>query len=119
MALVASLCQRVVVMYAGRVVEEGPVDQIFKNPQHPYTWSLLRSMPRVAETTHDRLISIRGLPPDLSRMPPGCKFHPRCRFRIERCLHEEPELAEVDPGQMARCWVLMKNVKDPESVAQT
>ncbi|HKW73359.1 MAG TPA: ABC transporter ATP-binding protein, partial [Candidatus Dormibacteraeota bacterium] len=119
MALVASLCNRVVVMYAGRIVEEGPTRAIFKNPQHPYTWSLLRSMPRVDETTRERLISIRGLPPDLSRMPPGCKFHPRCKFRIDRCFTEEPTLSEVDPGQMARCWVLMKNVKDPESVAAT
>jgi oligopeptide/dipeptide ABC transporter ATP-binding protein len=119
MALVASLCNRVIVMYAGRIVEEGPTRAIFKNPQHPYTWSLLRSMPRVDETTKERLVSIRGLPPDLSRLPAGCKFHPRCRFRVDRCLHEEPPLEEVGPGQIARCWVLMKNVADPESVAQT
>jgi oligopeptide/dipeptide ABC transporter ATP-binding protein len=118
MALVASLCNRVIVMYSGRIVEEGPTRSIFKNPQHPYTWSLLRSMPRVDEVEHERLISIRGLPPDLSRMPPGCKFHPRCRFRIDRCLTEEPPLGEVDPGQNARCWVLMKNVKNPEAEAQ-
>jgi oligopeptide/dipeptide ABC transporter ATP-binding protein len=113
MALIASLCQRVIVMYAGRIVEEGPTRSIFKNPQHPYTWSLLRSIPRVDEQTHEKLISIRGMPPDLSKPPPGCKFHPRCRFRVDRCLTEEPPLAEVDPGQQARCWVLMKNVPDP------
>jgi ABC-type dipeptide/oligopeptide/nickel transport system ATPase component len=71
MALIASLCQRVIVMYAGRIVEEGPTRAIFKNPQHPYTWSLLRSIPRVDETTHEKLISIRGMPPDLSKPPPG------------------------------------------------
>src|SRR5436309_304930 len=65
MALVASLCNRVIVMYAGRIVEEGPTRAIFKNPQHPYTWSLLRSMPRVDEVEKERLISIKGLPPDL------------------------------------------------------
>ena len=113
MALIASLCQRVIVMYAGRIVEEGPTRAIFKNPQHPYTWSLLRSIPRVDEQTHEKLISIRGMPPDLSKPPPGCKFHPRCRFRVDRCFTEEPPLAEVDPGQQARCWVLMKNVPDP------
>jgi oligopeptide/dipeptide ABC transporter ATP-binding protein len=113
MALIASLCQRVIVMYAGRIVEEGPTRAIFKNPQHPYTWSLLRSIPRVDETTHEKLISIRGMPPDLSKPPPGCKFHPRCRFKVDRCMTEEPPLAEVDPGQLARCWVLMKNVPDP------
>jgi oligopeptide/dipeptide ABC transporter ATP-binding protein len=115
MALIASLCQRVIVMYAGRIVEEGPTRSIFKNPQHPYTWSLLRSIPRIDEKTHEKLISIRGMPPDLSKAPPGCKFHPRCRFRVDRCLTEEPPLADVDPGQQARCWVLMKNVEDPTS----
>ncbi len=115
MALVASLCNRVVVMYAGRVVEQGPTRAIFKNPQHPYTWSLLRSMPRVDEVGKERLTSITGLPPDLGKLPPGCKFHPRCKFRIDRCLTEEPPLDEVDPGQRARCWVLMKNVHDPEA----
>ena len=116
MALVASLCQRIVVMYAGRIVEEGPVDQIFKSPQHPYTWSLLRSVPRVDQARKDRLVSIKGLPPDLSHPPPGCKFHPRCPFVIDRCrVDPEPELEEVAPEQVARCWVLMRNVND-ESV---
>ncbi len=119
MALVASLCNRVIVMYAGRIVEEGPTRAIFKNPQHPYTWSLLRSMPRVDEKEKERLISIKGLPPDLGKMPPGCKFHPRCKFRVDRCFTEEPPLDEVDPGQLARCWVLMKNVADPEAQAKT
>ena len=117
MALVESLCNRVLVMYAGRVVEQGPTRSIFKNPQHPYTWSLLRSMPRVDEVEKERLIAIKGMPPDLGRMPPGCKFHPRCKFRIDKCLTEEPPLAEVDPGQDARCWVLMKNVQNPEAEA--
>jgi len=116
MALVASLCRRVVVMYAGRVVEEGPVNQIFKSPQHPYTWSLLRSVPRVDEVRKGRLVSIAGLPPDLVRLPPGCKFHPRCAFREDRCSRDEPPLEEVGPGQEARCWVLMRNV--PQEAAQ-
>jgi oligopeptide/dipeptide ABC transporter ATP-binding protein len=117
MALIASLCQRVIVMYAGRIVEDGPTRAIFKNPQHPYTWSLLRSIPRVDERTHEKLISIRGMPPDLSKPPPGCKFHPRCRFKVDRCMTEEPPLDEVGPGQHARCWVLMKNVPNPEAQA--
>ena len=116
MALVASLCSRVIVMYAGRVVEEGPVQQIFKDPQHPYTWSLLRSVPRVDEVRRQRLVSISGLPPDLVRMPPGCKFHPRCAFREDRCSEEEPPLGEVGPRQIARCWVLMRNV--PQEAAK-
>jgi oligopeptide/dipeptide ABC transporter ATP-binding protein len=116
MALVASLCSRVIVMYAGRVVEEGPVQQIFKDPQHPYTWSLLRSVPRVDEVRRSRLVSISGLPPDLVRMPPGCKFHPRCAFREDRCSEEEPPLGEVGTRQIARCWVLMRNV--PQEAAK-
>ncbi len=116
MALVASLCSRVIVMYAGRVVEEGPVEQIFKDPQHPYTWSLLRSVPRVDESRRQRLVSITGMPPDLVRLPPGCKFHPRCAFREDRCSEEEPPLAEVGPQQIARCWVLMRNV--PQEAAK-
>ena len=115
MALVASLCQRIIVMYAGRIVEEGPVEQIFKSPQHPYTWSLLRSVPRVDEARKDRLVSIRGLPPDLVNPPPGCKFHPRCPFVIDHCKMEEPPLGDVGPNQVARCWVLMRNVT-PEAV---
>ena len=114
MALVASLCNRVIVMYAGRIVEQGPTRAIFKNPQHPYTWSLLRSMPRMDEVGKERLVSIRGVPPDLGKLPTGCKFHPRCRFKVDRCLTEEPPLGEVDPEQLARCWVLMKNVSNPE-----
>jgi len=115
MALVASLCQRIVVMYAGRIVEEGPVEQIFKSPQHPYTWSLLRSVPRVDEARKDRLVSIKGLPPDLSHPPPGCKFHPRCPFVIDKCkVDPEPELQDVAQNQIARCWVLMRNVKEED-----
>ena len=116
LSVIASLCDRVIVMYAGRIVEEGPTRAIFKSPQHPYTWSLLRSLPRLDEREHEKLISISGLPPDLSNLPPGCKFHPRCRFRIDRCFKEEPELENVGPGQDARCWVLMRNVTEPEAV---
>jgi oligopeptide/dipeptide ABC transporter ATP-binding protein len=109
LAVVASLCTRVIVMYAGRIVEQGETRQIFKNPQHPYTWSLLRSIPRLDQVRHDKLLTIAGMPPDMSNPPPGCKFHPRCRFRVDRCHEEEPPLEEVQPGQSARCWVLMKN----------
>ena len=109
LAVVASLCTRVIVMYAGRIVEQGSTRQIFKSPQHPYTWSLLRSIPRLDQTRHDKLLNIAGLPPDLSNPPPGCKFHPRCRFRVDRCISEEPPLETVDDGQEARCWVLMRN----------
>jgi peptide/nickel transport system ATP-binding protein len=118
-AVISSLCTRVMVMYAGRVVESGPTRQVFDHPEHPYTWSLLRSVPRVDERRHERLISIQGMPPDLSRLPTGCTFHPRCQFKVERCLREEPPLVEVAPDQDARCWVLMSNVSKESQVVRT
>jgi peptide/nickel transport system ATP-binding protein len=108
LAVVASLCTRVIVMYAGRIVEEGPVRRILKSPQHPYTWSLLQAIPRLDRPQGTQLTSIGGLPPDLGNLPTGCKFHPRCRFRVERCRHEEPLLAPVDAAHLARCWVPMR-----------
>jgi oligopeptide/dipeptide ABC transporter ATP-binding protein len=118
LAVVASLCTRVIVMYAGRIVEQGETRQIFKNPQHPYTWSLLRSIPRLDQVRHDKLLTIAGMPPDMSNPPPGCKFHPRCRFRVDRCHEEEPPLEEVDTGQSARCWVLMRNALAAQETGQ-
>jgi peptide/nickel transport system ATP-binding protein len=118
-AVISSLCTRVMVMYAGRVVESGPTRQVFDHPEHPYTWSLLRSVPRVDERRHERLISIKGMPPDLSRLPTGCTFHPRCQFKVERCLREEPPLVEVAADQEARCWVLMSNVSKESLAVRT
>jgi oligopeptide/dipeptide ABC transporter ATP-binding protein len=118
-AVISSLCTRVMVMYAGRVVESGPTRQVFEHPEHPYTWSLLRSVPRVDERRHERLISIQGMPPDLSRLPTGCTFHPRCQFKVERCLREEPPLVEVAADQEARCWVLMRNVSKESQAVRT
>jgi len=97
MGVVAGLCTRVIVMYAGQIVEQGTVEQIFENPQHPYTWSLLRSMPRVDAVRHERLRSIEGIAPDLLHPPAGCRFHPRCPFRIEKCYTDEPVLEEHGP----------------------
>lgn len=110
LALAAGLCERLVVMYAGRIVEDGPVERILKEPQHPYTWYLLRSVPSVNRTRSRPLVRIAGAPPDLSRLPAGCTFHPRCAFRVDRCTTEEPPLAESRPGQRTRCWVQMDNV---------
>ena len=111
MGVVAGLCTRVLVMYAGEIVEQGPVEQIFANPQHPYTWSLLKSMPRVDALRHERLRSIEGMAPDLLRPPSGCRFHPRCPFRIDKCFTNEPQLEEVGPGQRAACWVTMDRAR--------
>jgi oligopeptide/dipeptide ABC transporter ATP-binding protein len=118
LAVVASLCTRIIVMYAGRIVEEGPTRAIFQRPQHPYTWSLLRSIPRIDQHRHDKLQSISGLPPDMTSLPEGCTFHPRCPFREDRCVEQEPALADVEEGgHAARCWVLMRNVQAPEGAA--
>jgi oligopeptide/dipeptide ABC transporter ATP-binding protein len=107
LGVVAGLCKRVIVMYAGEIVEEGSVEQIFESPQHPYTWSLLRSLPRIDASRHDRLRSIEGLPPDLIALPPGCKFSPRCPFRVERCFTDDPALERVNNSQQVACWVTM------------
>src|SRR3981081_3098161 len=112
MGVVAGLCSRVLVMYAGQIVEEGPVEQIFGSPQHPYTWSLLRSIPRVDAVRHERLRSIEGLAPDLLHPPSGCRFHPRCPFRLEKCFTDVPPLVEVAPGQQASCWVTMDRARE-------
>ncbi|MHB8571395.1 MAG: ABC transporter ATP-binding protein [Candidatus Dormibacteria bacterium] len=104
LGVVAGLCDRVLVMYAGRVVEHGPVDRIFARPQHPYTWSLLRSVPRIDSQVHERLRSIHGLPPDLLTPPTGCRFHPRCPNRIERCDRDDPRLSPAEGGGELACW---------------
>jgi oligopeptide/dipeptide ABC transporter ATP-binding protein len=111
MGVVAGLCTRVIVMYAGKIVEQGPVEQIFENPQHPYTWSLLKSIPRVDSLRHERLRSIEGIAPDLLRPPRGCRFHPRCPFRVEKCFSDEPSLNQVKPEQLASCWVTMDRAR--------
>ena len=107
LGVVAGLCSRVMVMYAGQIVEEGPVDEIFDRPQHPYTWALLRSVPRVDAIQHERLRSIEGMPPDLISPPAGCRFHPRCPFRVDRCFRLEPPLERTSAGHTAACWVTM------------
>ena len=111
MGVVAGLCSRVIVMYAGQIVEQGPVDQIFERPQHPYTWSLLKSIPRVDALRHERLRSIEGLAPDMQLLPGGCRFHPRCPFRVEKCFTDAPHLEEMAPNQSASCWVTMDRAR--------
>jgi oligopeptide/dipeptide ABC transporter ATP-binding protein len=115
--VVAGMCDRVVVMYAGRVVEEGPTSDVFATPKHPYTWSLLRSLPRLDKGNRVPLKAIDGSPPDLANLPGGCKFHPRCQFRIDRCLTDEPQLESVSGSQQARCWVTQAGEDLPASPA--
>jgi oligopeptide/dipeptide ABC transporter ATP-binding protein len=105
-------------MYAGQIVEQGPVDQMFEQPQHPYTWSLLRSIPRVDALRHERLRSIEGIAPDLLHAPQGCRFHPRCPFRIDKCLTDMPHLEEIHSGQLASCWVKMDRARSEMNADQ-
>jgi peptide/nickel transport system ATP-binding protein len=106
LGVVASLCQRVVVMYAGEVVEAGPAVQVLSAPLHPYTQSLLDAVPRLDRpaAASRRLRVIDGHPPDPRHHPSGCRFAPRCPYRIERCAMH-PDLIEVEPGHKAACWV--------------
>jgi oligopeptide/dipeptide ABC transporter ATP-binding protein len=105
LGVVAGMCERVMVMYAGRIVESGPTVDVFAHPKHPYTWSLLRSIPRLDEERHEPLKPIEGLPPDLINLPSGCAFHPRCQFKVERCSRDVPALTRVGDTQLAACWV--------------
>ena len=105
LGVVAGMCERVMVMYAGKVVESGPTLDVFAHPKHPYTWSLLRSIPRLDAERHEPLKPIEGLPPNLIDLPPGCAFQPRCPFRIERCSRDTPALNRVGETQLAACWV--------------
>jgi len=105
LGVVAGNCQRVIVMYAGKVVEQGATLDVFKRPKHPYTWALLRAMPRLDTGGRSQLLAIEGAPPDLSDVPSGCAFHPRCRLREARCGSEVPPLTSFSPGHEAACWV--------------
>ncbi|HZS94081.1 MAG TPA: ABC transporter ATP-binding protein [Chloroflexota bacterium] len=103
LGVVAGACQRVLVMYAGSIVEEASRRDIFYNPRHPYTIGLLQSVPRIDRPRPERLLQIEGSPPDLARVPRGCPFHPRCRFATERCVVETPELRAVGSGHTVAC----------------
>jgi oligopeptide/dipeptide ABC transporter ATP-binding protein len=111
LGIVAEMCQRVIVMYAGRIVEEASVDLLFEEPKHPYTIGLIGSVP-VLGVIKDKLDVIPGSVPNLVNLPPGCRFAARCRARVENsleiCTQKEPDLTEVAPGHTARCWLYQK-----------
>jgi peptide/nickel transport system ATP-binding protein len=135
LGVVAEFCERIIVMYAGRIVEEAPVSRLFSDPAHPYTRGLLKSLPgrqEIEETTapkteaeaHSsfnpppgRLATISGMVPQLDALPPGCKFNPRCPDVMDICLGNEPALMPVGPGHSARCY-LHGDEADPERVAK-
>ena len=107
LGVVADIADRIAVMYAGRIVEEGTLDEIFYDPQHPYTWGLLGSITRVDKPRPERLPAIAGLPPSLADRPEGCHFRPRCRHEFGACT-KYPELESRmpdNPSHQDRCWL--------------
>jgi peptide/nickel transport system ATP-binding protein/oligopeptide transport system ATP-binding protein len=105
LGVVAETAEHVVVMYAGRVVEEAPVRELFHHPMHPYTQGLLRSIPSLVHEEKRRLEAIPGVVPSLLALPVGCKFNDRCGFVMPRCHEEEPPLMALQPGHSVRCWL--------------
>jgi peptide/nickel transport system ATP-binding protein len=103
LALAAEMADRIATMYAGEIVEEGTVDDIFYRSLHPYTLGLIRSVPKL-NPEENTLMSIPGEPPNLITPPSGCKFHPRCQFATEKCKIDAPVLVEYEPGHRAACW---------------
>jgi oligopeptide/dipeptide ABC transporter ATP-binding protein len=104
LAVVAETCARVVVMYLGQIVEEAPVEELFDNPQHPYTRGLLKSIPDIQGSRSERLYMIPGTVPLLDQIPPGCRFADRCMYAEERCRKEAQDLHEIGVGHKVRCW---------------
>ncbi|MEE8512030.1 MAG: ABC transporter ATP-binding protein [Acidiferrobacterales bacterium] len=104
LGVVARYADRVNVMYAGKIVEEGTAEQIYHNPHHPYTIGLLASVPRMDQHRGKRLVPIDGQPPDLTKLDNGCAYRPRCRWAIDRCANEIPPLEHVGDGQKAACF---------------
>jgi len=105
LGVVARYADRVNVMYAGKIVEHGTAREIYADPRHPYTLGLLRSVPRLDEPKREKLAPIQGQPPDLTRLPRGCAFAPRCAYSIARCATEIPPLDAVDGSHLSACWV--------------
>ncbi|MBB4573433.1 peptide/nickel transport system ATP-binding protein [Rhizobium lentis] len=108
LGVVAEIAHRVAVMYAGRIVETGPVAEVFRNPRHPYTIGLLASMPKLGDASRmkqagERLAAIPGVVPSLMNMPAGCAFQPRCQFAVDACRAAVPPLADVNPRHKSRC----------------
>ena len=108
LGVVAGLAERVIVMYAGYVVEDAQVDSLYEDPRHPYTYSLLRSLPKLDSEPGDKLETIEGLPPDLVEMPTGCPFAARCSFVKDKCWKENPSLVEISLDHQIACWVDVK-----------
>jgi oligopeptide/dipeptide ABC transporter ATP-binding protein len=104
LGIVAKMCDKVAVMYAGKIIEQGSVRELFYHPQHPYTKALLGSVPRIG--SKEPLFAIPGQPPNLANLPPGCAFHPRCPAAMPRCAVDEPQDVPLAEGGVVRCWLV-------------
>ena len=118
LGVVAEVCDKVSVMYAGKMVEQGPVDDIFYQPGHPYTMGLLRSMPRVDAESYERLIPIEGTPVDMLNPPDGCPFAPRCEHAMKVCLQKMPPYVELGDNHRAACWLRVQDAINAQKEAQ-
>ena len=111
LGVVAKIADKMLVMYAGRAVEQGPTDPVFYDPMMPYTWSLLRSLPRLDTAGEARLLPIKGQPPSLIFLPEGCNFSPRCPFVKDECYEVDPKLEDKRPGHSAACILSMEELE--------
>lgn len=114
LGVIADICDKVAVMYAGNIIETGSIDEIFYEPKHPYTWGLLKSMPKLNAEDHERLIPIEGNPVDLINPPKGCAFAPRCKNCMKICLDKVPPVYNVADGHNALCWLPVKEEYEKE-----
>lgn len=122
LGVVAEMADRVVVVYAGQVVEQADVKTLFSNPEHPYTEALLKSIPRIETNKNEQLVAIKGSVPSLGNMPQGCRFHPRCDYAGDICRTSEPPIFELGDGHVSKCWLkdehegskLLKTVRKQE-----
>jgi len=116
---IAGLCSRVIVMYAGKIAETGTVQDIFHHPRHPYTWGLLKAVPRLDLQQKQPLAVIDGQPPDLLQPPAGCPFHPRCPYAMRICTEHYPETTNVTEEHSVKCWLEHPGAPKPKREVQT
>jgi oligopeptide transport system ATP-binding protein len=115
LGVVADVCDKVAVMYAGNLIEKGSIDEIFYEPKHPYTWGLLKSVPKLNVDEHERLIPIEGNPVDLINPPEGCAFAPRCEHCMKICMTKKPPVCTSNEGHEVNCWLSVKEAYEKEA----
>lgn len=117
LGVISEICDKVAVMYAGNIIERGSIDDIFYNPKHPYTLGLLKSIPKINNDDHERLIPIEGNPVDLINPPKGCAFAPRCEYCMNICMEKIPPVYHVEDGHETSCWLMVKEEYEREVAA--